>query len=88
LSSAAWVRRGFAAPGGAEPELAPRRNVIHPGAGIFHQGDKLLLLQDLGNRRRKVRAISGLRDYSARLTFELDSCMEEVHSLVRAIYRA
>jgi hypothetical protein len=30
----------------------------------------------------------GLKDFDwARLTFELDSYMDEVHSLVRAIYR-
>jgi hypothetical protein len=33
--------------------------------------------------------ITSLKHFDwARLTFELDSCMDEVHRLVRAIYRA
>jgi hypothetical protein len=37
---------------------------------------------------RVLSQCAGLKDFDwARLTFELDSYMDEVHSLVRAIYR-
>ncbi len=45
------------------------------------------LLVSLRIRSVLAQHSSSLKNFDwARLTFELDSCMDEVHSLVRAIY--